>query len=125
MGVMKMTPSQCRGARGLLDWSQTDLARAASVGLSTVYDFEKGRRAVSRGKGQAIRIALEIVGVRCVALDMDPKNARRKLRLIKKVFDALPKKNINQSWKFKDARLPTVEKLLALSMVIGLALAPT
>jgi DNA-binding CsgD family transcriptional regulator len=47
-------------------------------------------------------------------LDMDPKNARRKLRLIKKVFDALPKKNINQSWKFKDALLPTVEKLLAL-----------
>lgn len=56
---------------------------------------------------------------------MDPKNALRKLRLIKKVFDALPKKNINQSWKFKDALLPTVEKLLALSMVIGLALAPT
>jgi hypothetical protein len=33
------------------------------VGLSTVYDFEKGRRAVSREKVQAIRIALEIAGV--------------------------------------------------------------
>jgi transcriptional regulator with XRE-family HTH domain len=61
--VMEMTPSQCRGARGLLDWSQTELAKAAGVGLSTVYDFEKGRRAVSREKVQAIRIALEIAGV--------------------------------------------------------------
>jgi transcriptional regulator with XRE-family HTH domain len=63
LAVMEMTPSQCRGARGLLDWSQTDLARAAGVGLSTVYDFEKNRRAVSREKVQAIRIALEIAGV--------------------------------------------------------------
>ena len=61
--VMEMTPSQCRGARGLLDWSQTDLARAAGVGLSTVYDFEKDRRSVSREKVQAIRIALEVAGV--------------------------------------------------------------
>jgi transcriptional regulator with XRE-family HTH domain len=63
LAVMEMSPSQCRGARGLLDWSQTDLARAAGVGLSTVYDFEKNRRAVSREKVQAIRIALEIAGV--------------------------------------------------------------
>ena len=63
LAVMEMTPSQCRAARGLLDWSQTKLAKAANVGLSTVYDFEKGRRDVSREKVQAIRIALEIAGV--------------------------------------------------------------
>jgi hypothetical protein len=33
------------------------------VGLSTVYDFEKGRREVSREKVQAMRIALELAGV--------------------------------------------------------------
>ena len=33
------------------------------MGLSTVYDFEKERRAVSREKVQAMRVALEIAGV--------------------------------------------------------------
>jgi transcriptional regulator with XRE-family HTH domain len=39
-----MTPEQSRAARGWLDISQTDLARRANVSLSTVRDFEKGRR---------------------------------------------------------------------------------
>jgi transcriptional regulator with XRE-family HTH domain len=63
LAVMEMSPSQCRGARGLLDWSQTKLANEAGVGLSTVYDFEKGRREVSREKVQAMRIALELAGI--------------------------------------------------------------
>jgi DNA-binding XRE family transcriptional regulator len=61
--VMEMSPSQCRGARGLLDWSQTKLANEAGVGLSTVYDFEKERREVSREKVQAMWIALELGGI--------------------------------------------------------------
>ena len=63
LAVMEMSPNQCRGARGLLDWSQTKLAEEAGVGLSTVYDFEKGRREVSREKVQAMRIALELAGI--------------------------------------------------------------
>lgn len=39
-----MTPEQCRAARGWLDWSQEQLASGANVSLSTVRDFEKGRR---------------------------------------------------------------------------------
>ncbi|WP_217363037.1 helix-turn-helix transcriptional regulator [Roseicella sp. DB1501] len=39
-----ITPEQCRSARAWLDWSQEDLANRASVALSTVRDFEKGRR---------------------------------------------------------------------------------
>jgi transcriptional regulator with XRE-family HTH domain len=61
--VMEMTASHCRGARGLLGWSQEELAKASKVGLSTIYDFEKSRRSVSPEKIQAIRIALEIAGV--------------------------------------------------------------
>jgi len=37
-------PEQSRAARAWLDWSQGDLATKANVSLSTVRDFEKGRR---------------------------------------------------------------------------------
>lgn len=39
-----MSPEQCRAARAWLGWSQQDLAKRASVGLSTVKDYENGHR---------------------------------------------------------------------------------
>jgi transcriptional regulator with XRE-family HTH domain len=54
-----MTPAQCRAARALLDWTQPQLAAAAGLGLSTVVDFERSRRAVSSDAVDAIRLALE------------------------------------------------------------------
>ena len=38
------TPNQSKAARALLSWSQTDLADAAGLGLSTIKDYESGRR---------------------------------------------------------------------------------
>jgi transcriptional regulator with XRE-family HTH domain len=58
-----LTPAQSRAGRGLLSWSQQELATAASVGLSTVRDLETGRRAVSAEMLDAIRNALESAGV--------------------------------------------------------------
>lgn len=58
-----ITPEQSRGARGILDWSQTQLAEAASVSLSTIRDFEKGRRVPIANNLQAIRTALETAGI--------------------------------------------------------------
>lgn len=58
-----MTPAQCRAARALIDLNQTALAGAASVGLSTIVDFEKGRRQVAQPSIAAIRAALEAAGV--------------------------------------------------------------
>ena len=58
-----MTPAQCRAARGLLEITQSQLANAADRGLSTVVDFEKGRREVSLGAIEAIRAALERAGI--------------------------------------------------------------
>jgi DNA-binding XRE family transcriptional regulator len=39
-----LTPGLCRAARGILGWSQRDLASKANVGVSTVADFERARR---------------------------------------------------------------------------------
>jgi hypothetical protein len=43
--------------------TQTQLAEAASVGLSTVVDFEKERREVSKVAVEKMRRSLEIAGI--------------------------------------------------------------
>jgi transcriptional regulator with XRE-family HTH domain len=58
-----MTPDQSRAARGLLDWSQAELAVRSNLSESTVRDFEKGRRIPSINNLAAIRRALEAAGV--------------------------------------------------------------
>ncbi|WP_073255434.1 helix-turn-helix domain-containing protein [Shimia gijangensis] len=62
-----MTPAQSRAARGLVSMTQTELAKAASLGQSTVIDFEKERREVSENAKEAIRTALETAGVEFIA----------------------------------------------------------
>jgi DNA-binding transcriptional regulator YiaG len=58
-----MTPQQCRAARGWLDWGQHELAEAANVSLSTVRDFEKGRRVPIPATLAAMQAALESQGI--------------------------------------------------------------
>jgi transcriptional regulator with XRE-family HTH domain len=58
-----LAPEQSRAARAWLDWSQEDLAKRASVALSTVRDFEKGRRTPIANNLQAISRALSEAGI--------------------------------------------------------------
>lgn len=58
-----LTPAQSRAARGLIEWSQEQLAQASHLGLSTIRDFEKGRRVPTHNNLEAIRRALEVAGV--------------------------------------------------------------
>ena len=61
--VDSITPGQCKAARALLELTQSELADAATLGLSTIVDFEKKRRQVSVAAIQAIRDALAARGV--------------------------------------------------------------
>lgn len=58
-----LTPEHSRAARGWLDWSQEELARRANVSLSTVRDFEKGRRIPISNNLAAIARVFESVGI--------------------------------------------------------------
>ena len=58
-----MNPDQSRAARGLLDWSQAELAARSNLSESTVRDFEKGRRVPSINNLAAIQRVLEAAGV--------------------------------------------------------------
>ncbi len=60
---MSFSPAQSRAARGLLDWSQTELAAKSNLSESTIRDFEKGRRVPSTNNLAAIVRALEAAGV--------------------------------------------------------------
>jgi DNA-binding XRE family transcriptional regulator len=60
---LMLAPEQSRAARAWLDWSQEDLAKKAQVSLSTIRDFEKGRRTPIKNNLDAIRLALEMAGV--------------------------------------------------------------
>lgn len=65
--VYSITAGQCRAARALLDITQPALAEMAGLGLSTIVDFEKSRRDVSRDAVHAIQKALEGAGVQFIA----------------------------------------------------------
>jgi DNA-binding transcriptional regulator YiaG len=75
--VDEMTPGQCRAARALLDITQSQLARAAGLGLSTVVDFEKERRVVSKEATKAIQIALQRAGIEFTDGDGEGLRLRR------------------------------------------------
>lgn len=61
---MSLSPEQCIAARGLLRWTQRDLARkAAGVSISTVKRFEQGTHATTEDNLARIRKALERGGV--------------------------------------------------------------
>ena len=58
-----ITPAQCRAARGLISWSQQDLAREARVGIVTVHQLEAGASEPRRATLEVIRRAFEFAGV--------------------------------------------------------------
>lgn len=65
---MAITAEQCRAARALLDWSQSDLGKVVGLkGDGVIRHFEKGRQSPSDEKLAAIQKALEKAGVEFIA----------------------------------------------------------
>ena len=67
MSLPVLTPEQCRAGRGLLGWTQADLALAAEVAVKTVTDFEGGRRHPYPRTLTDMRRALEEAGLTFLA----------------------------------------------------------
>lgn len=64
-----ITREQMAGARAMLGWKQSDLAKRAGVSVSTVKDYEAGRRIPRRENLESIQAALEDAGMRPIDAD--------------------------------------------------------
>jgi transcriptional regulator with XRE-family HTH domain len=73
-----LLPAQCRGARGLLNWSQADLADRAGVSRSTVKDFETERHALHHSTERLLLAAIEAGGVSLILADAAGPGVRLK-----------------------------------------------
>ena len=62
-----ISPEHSRAARAWLNWNQQELADRAKISLSTVRDFELGKRAPIRNNLDAMEQALEAAGVRLLS----------------------------------------------------------
>ncbi|NCT40409.1 MAG: helix-turn-helix transcriptional regulator [Alphaproteobacteria bacterium] len=54
-----ITIEQCRGARGILGWTQQDLADASGLSKTAINNFEKGHSDIKAESLRAIRMAFE------------------------------------------------------------------
>lgn len=73
-----LTPAQSRAARALINWSQPKLATASGVSVSTIRDFETGKRQPIGNNLFAIQNSLEAAGVIFVAENGDGPGVRLK-----------------------------------------------
>jgi transcriptional regulator with XRE-family HTH domain len=81
---LMITAEQCRAARGLLDWSQAELADRAGVGIVTVRQFEAGAHEPRRATLDVIKRAFESAGVEFIDQNGGGPGLRLKKRLQKK-----------------------------------------
>lgn len=66
-----MTPSQCRAARALVEWSRDELSRRAKVDAALLKAFEEGARSLDSGVTLSVQNALEEGGAHFIEEDAD------------------------------------------------------
>ncbi|WP_377298379.1 helix-turn-helix domain-containing protein [Rhizobium sp. SGZ-381] len=67
--MILLSPSLCRAARGLLDWTQADLAERSGVSRSTIRDYEGSRHEAHRATEAQLRLAFEEGGITFIKVD--------------------------------------------------------
>ena len=82
---MSISPAQCRGARGLLGWSQSDLSEASKTATKTIADFERGAREPYPRTLEGVQNALEAAGIEFIeenggGAGVRLREARRRVR---------------------------------------------
>jgi DNA-binding XRE family transcriptional regulator len=77
-GELIMDAMQCRAARAMLQWTQADLAREASVSAMTIRSFETGQTVPQRATVAVLQLALEKAGVEFIDGDEPGVKLRRK-----------------------------------------------
>jgi transcriptional regulator with XRE-family HTH domain len=80
VGTRLVTPAQCRAARGLIDWTQKQLADRAKVGVVTVRQLEAGTHEPRRATVEVIRLCFEAAGVEFI----DENGGGAGVRLVKR-----------------------------------------
>ena len=77
---MPITASQCRAARGLIGWSQEQLASASKVAKATIANFELGKRSPYDRTLDDLIAAFEAAGVQFIAENGEGLGVRLKRR---------------------------------------------
>ena len=85
-----ITPEQSRAARGLLGWSQQELASKAGVGIVTVHQLEAGTSQPRRATLDVIRRAFESAGVEFIDENGGGPGVRLKKRTRPKSTRVIP-----------------------------------
>jgi len=65
--MAKLSPSQLRAARGLLNWSRADLSKKSGVSEQTIHRFENATRDPEEKTKQKLIRTIEIAGVEFLA----------------------------------------------------------
>jgi transcriptional regulator with XRE-family HTH domain len=71
-----LTPSQCRAARALLNWTQADLADRASISAVSIRAFEKGGEMRDSNR-KLLMLTFEAAGVQFIAENGGGEGVRR------------------------------------------------
>ena len=66
---MSITTAQIRGARGILNWSQSDLAERTGISSTSIGSIENGQSTPRASTLQTIRKTFESAGIEFVGLD--------------------------------------------------------
>ncbi len=77
-----ITIEQCRGARGLIGWTQQDLADASGLSKTAINNFEKRHSDIKAESIKAIRMAFESMDIEFLEQDGVRKKSEN-LRLLK------------------------------------------